>query len=329
MIPNSETSLSLFPAQRILLSGKAFEGTFYSGLGSLVGAFLGIFLLNFFLKNIFIIVKYGSYIVKPLLILSILMIIFNAKSKFWTIFIITFSAVLGFLSLNSFFLKYNLTVIFSGLFGAPALFFSFFNKIEVSKQNFKISFLEKDYIGFLKVSIFSSLFSFIASIFPGFGNSQAITFLSVFLKKIKSLEFVFGTSLINTLNFVLSIVVFIILGKSRNGVMLFFSNLNFNFINSYFINVYLKEILIVSIISFFILIFISSIFIFLFNYFTINQYFFLFLLISLILILFFLSGFYGLLFFLYAFSLGLLSELFNVKKQALLSVIIIPIIFLL
>lgn len=329
MIPDPDNSISILPAQRMLIKGESFKATYCSGLGSLTGAIISIILIPLLYKNIFFIESIFRDKLKIIFILVIIFFILQEEKhkKFWALIIVTFSGILGLISLNSYFLKYNLTVIFSGLFGASSLIISFFSNTKIPKQNLKLDFnINKDYF---KITFLSSITSLFSSIFPGVGNAQAISILSLFFKKISSSIFLFGSSLINTLNFIFSVVVFINLGRVRNGVLSFISNSNLIDLNFNFLGSYVRIVIGISITSFFILLFISFIFIKIFNRINLSKYFFLSLFILLTLLIFILSGLYGLLFYMTSILLGLLAILLDVRRINLMAVIIVPIIFLL
>lgn len=327
MIPDSDNSLTLLPTQKLLLQGKSLEAVFISGLGSLTGSIISIVLIPLLYNHINTIYNYLNNYIKTILILVIITFIIQEKGtkKIWATIIVSLSAILGIFALNSYFLTHKLTIIFTGLFGAPALITAYSNNSTIPKQKTQIKTkLNKNY---LTITILSSLLSFITALFPGITNSQAISILSLFFKKITSKIFIFGTSIINTLNFILSLIIFLQISKIRNGIINTINTLDIT-LNTQLLQIYPYLILSTSFISFILLLLLSRLFVQIYNKFQIQKEFFLTLFFLLTYMIIKISGFYGLLYFYACCSLGLFTTLINIRKVNLMSILIIPIIFL-
>ncbi len=325
-VPDSDTSLSVLPAHKLVQEGRAYFALFLSSLGSFMGMIFAFFVLPIFYLFLDFFYELIKSFVPYILIFIILFLLSFEKGinkKFWAVIIILFSGSLGLFSLNSYLFSNPLLPLFTGLFGISTLYLALGNQSSIPKQTFDINFkFNKAYFKSLLIGGFSAIF---ASISPGVGNAQAATISSVFFKKITSENFIFVLSSINTINFILSFITFYLIGKTRNGSVLVISKI-IGIISINDIKTYLIIIFFISIIGFFLTLFIGKILIkniFKFDEKKIN----LSILIFLFLIVFILTDFYSILLLIAASFLGILAISLNVRRVHLMSILLIPVIF--
>ncbi|MCA9495509.1 MAG: tripartite tricarboxylate transporter permease, partial [Nanoarchaeota archaeon] len=258
-VPDSDTSLSILPAHKLVLNGEALKAIFLSSLGSFSGMIFAFFIspiFYFFLEDFYLFLK--NIIPYFLGLVVVIFILFEKEKnqKFWAFIIVLFSSSLGLLILNSSLISNPLLVIFSGMFGFASIIFALKSKNKICKQNLKFNFrFSKNY---LKGLIFGGVSSAICAIAPGIGNAQAASLSSIFLKKLDSEIFLFILGSINTINFILSFLTFYLIDRTRNGSVYVISQivLEISFKELLF---YFLIIFIVSIIGFFLSIYLGKI----------------------------------------------------------------------
>jgi len=86
-------------------------------------------------------------------------------------------------------------------------------------EGFKVDF------SFFKAVFVGGITSSVCSVVPGVGNAQAATIVSVFFRKMSAELFIVMLSVINTINFALSIVTFYLISRARNGSILVVSQI--------------------------------------------------------------------------------------------------------
>jgi len=264
----------------------------------------------------------------PYILLSIILLLIlnerNFNGIFWAFLIVLFSGGYGIFVLNSTQISNPLLLLFTGVFGIATILQSLQNQSfqKLPKQDYKIKFnFDKD---FLKSSVIGTFSASICCVTPGIGNIQAATIASFFLKKIKTENFIVILSLINTLNFILSLITFYTIKKARNGSIHTISQITSNITITEILGYYLI-VLVCSVFIFFITIHLGKQILKLvskINFRKINTSILLFLLI----LITFIDGFYGLLVLLGASSLGLLTISLGVKRVHLMSVLIVPVV---
>lgn len=325
-IPDSETALSTLPSQRMILEGKGYEAIIFSATGSLVGVFstlIFIPIIFFVIKNYYSLIKNSIIFILVSVVIILILTEKTLSKKLWATFIVLLSSGLGILTLNNIFVKEPLLVLFSGLFAFPAIIFALFSKTKFKKQEFKK--IKIPLLNSLKLMPISFFSSFLCTVSPGIGNAQAATLSTIFFKNLNSKMYLIVTSSINSISFVISILVLYLIGKKRNGSMIIISNLqsSFSFSNIMF---FIFIMLFVAIIGFFITIIIGKFIlkkISNINLFYIN----IVLLIFLFSVIFFLTNWFSILILLTSISLGILTLNLNIRRVHLMSVLIIPIIF--
>lgn len=326
-VPSVDTALSVLPAHRLVLEGKAYTAIFLSSIGSLFGGFFAIILSGFLYFILSIIYDSIKKYIPFVLILTIIILVLGEKSrnkKFWAIIIILFSGSFGILILNSRILDSPLLVLFTGLFGVSTLLYSLKDENSTfPSQDYKINFKFSNM--FFKSVIIGGFSSAVCSITPGIGNAQAATISTLFIKKITQEYFIIITSAINTINFILSFITFYLIDKSRNGSVYVISQIveSVSLEDLYF---YFAIIFFISFIGFFLTMFLGKKLIQIVSKinFRIVNYAILFLILGLV---FYMTGMYGMLILITTTCLGIMAISLEVRRVHLMSVLLIPVVF--
>ncbi len=321
--PEEETIFSLLIGHKFFLKGKAIQaiqltliGSFFTGVTSLIIA--PVFFL--FLTRIESIL---STIIPWVLILIVLLMIFEKnnfnfiKSNF---LIITLTGFLGLVSLNN--NEFNLMIGITGLFAGGNLVFSLLNKPIIKKQvlePIKIDFLES-----IKWSFVSSVFACFTALLPGLTSGQSTLIASkiINLNEKNYLVFIGG---INTATQLMSLIVLFTLNKARTGTAIGIQKLIELTTNQ------LIQLLIISLIILGLAFIITEFLAFetikliqKINYSKIN----LTILTTLLFSSAILNGLNGLILFLTATSIGVLTNTLGVKKTNLMGYLLIPTILI-
>jgi putative membrane protein len=350
-IPNADTAMSILPGQQMILKGEGYKAIFLSNLGSLFGvvtsAIIGmIFYYN--LETLYTIIQPAlPYILAIIVILGIFLEP-NLDDKFRAIILILFTGGYGIFLLNSIQLNQPLLILFTGVFANAAIINSLLSKTQkLPPQNYKLPKIKKIINkSYLKSILNGAISSSICSITPAIGNIQAATLSTVISgKKLEEKEnserddentsknkesdsnkenFISLISLINTNNFVLSLITFLVISKARNGSIFVISQIVNNITITQIIKYYLI-ILITTPLIFYLTLKIGK--------FTIkkltkfDKYFKKInftLLILLAIQITLLESYFGLLCLFGATLLGYLTIVFKIKRIHLLSALIVP-----
>jgi putative membrane protein len=341
-IPNADTAISILPGQQMILRGEGYKAIFLSNLGSLFGVITSLFIGILFYYNLENIYNQIQGLLPYILAIIIVLGIFlepSINQKFKAIILILFTGGYGIFLLNSVQLNQPLLILFTGVFANAAIIHSLLQKTQkIPQQNFKLPKIKEIITkSYLKSLLNGTISSSICSITPAIGNIQAATLSTITQnskleeKNSKNKEtikhqenFISLISLINTNNFILSLITFLTISKARNGSI---------FVISQIIN----NITITQIIKYYLIILITTPLIF---YLTLkigkfaikklsklNKYFKkinLTLLLLLTLQITLLESYFGLLCLIGATLLGYLTLVLNIKRIHLLSALIIP-----
>lgn len=326
-IPDGDTALSILPAHRMVLNGEGYKALVLSSLGSLIGAIVAILISVLFYFILEFIYTSFKAIIPYFLVFSIGLLLATEPTnnkKFWSLVMILFSGGYGLLVLNSKLLNEPLLVLFSGIFGVSGLIYSIlYGNSTYPKQNldFKFKFSKN----LVKGTLVGTISSTICSITPGIGNSQAGILSSIFFRDLKSELFLVVLGLINTLNFVLSIITFYVIDRARNGSIYVISQM-IDSVSLDDIIFYFSIIFFLSPIAFLLTIKLGKYIINLvekINLKIVNICILTFLLV----LVYTFSSYYGLLVLFGAASLGLLCVMLDVRRVHLMNVLLIPILF--
>jgi putative membrane protein len=325
-IPSSDTALSVLPAHRLVLDGKAYQALFLSSIGSLCGMFFAFLLLPLFYFSLEFIYDAIKVFIPYLLcftLLSLVLLERKLKKIFWAVIIILLSGSLGLLILNTTLTDQALLLLFTGLFGISGILIalkdenSSFPQQEFTK-NVKYNW------NFFKAIGVGGICSSICSISPGIGNAQAATLASLFFKDIEAEDFILVTSAINTINFILSFLTFSLIARARNGSVYVISQLVEAFSIEEMI-IYFGVIAFVAFLAFFLTLYLGKVLIKIvskLNFTLIN----LVLLLFLISLIFYLESFFGLIVLIATSSLGILCILKEVRRVHLMAILLVPVI---
>jgi putative membrane protein len=208
----SEDVMSLLPGHKLLRKGFGVEAVKFCVLGSIFGVIFGILLIPVF---IFVFPALFS-LIRPVLfwLILALVLVLLSRDSWWAFVVFILAGILGFISLDS--VREPLFPLFSGLFGASGLLFSISRKAEVPRQ------FVTDSLKMRRLSMFFSVIAgvlagSIVTLFPGLGPSQAAALAQV--RRMKSIRYLVLTGALGTVDVVISLVTFFVLGKSRNGAV--------------------------------------------------------------------------------------------------------------
>ncbi len=315
--PDSDTALSVLPAHRYLLKGRAYEAIKLTIIGSLFSLILAIILSPII---IYTIKMYYQFIQKniPFLLIAIsALLIIREKSRFWALFIFMLSGTLGLIVLNSN-INQPLLPLLSGLFGSSLLVLSYKNKTcipkqEVTELKLKKKTLFKALLAIITPSVFTSFL-------PALGSSQtAIIGSQLFKTKTKSFLIMIGG--INTFEMLMSFLALFTLNKARSGSAVAISKLISPY-PSYFIFI-VAIALITAGLATMLSIKLSKIAINLIQKINYQKLcFYVLALLSLVVWLF--SGFGGLLVLVVSTSIGFIPSLTKMSKHHLMGALILP-----
>ncbi|MBI2663119.1 tripartite tricarboxylate transporter permease [Candidatus Woesearchaeota archaeon] len=221
-VPDSDTSLSVFPSHRLLFEGDGHEAVQLATLGSLFGLVITIFMtpvLIISVRNFYPVIK--QYI--PLiLILSSSFLILRDRDRKWSLIEFLLSGVLG-LGVLSLDLSQPLFPLFSGMFGISTLLMSLKNNTNLPTQNIKdLSIDNKETFKALGGGFIASS---LAGFLPGLGSAQAAIIASNITGKLSSRGFIVLIGSINTIVMIISFIALYVIDRARNGVIVVVSKI--------------------------------------------------------------------------------------------------------
>lgn len=321
--PEPSTSLSILPGHKLLMEGKGFEAVILTLIGSSISLIVA--MLSFPIAYKGLIVVYPTiqkYIPYMLIIISLVLVLKEKKSRMWALIFFLSSGILGIASF-SMNIKDVLFPLLSGLFGVSTLLTSLNNKVKIPKQIQTYPEIKNSE----KIKIFSAVFlsSLLTTTLPGLGAAQAAAISSTMFKDIKNKSFLVLVGGINTSGMVLSIFTLYAIDKARNGSIVAISQV-FPEININHLLIFLGISLVSSSLAIILTINIAK------NVSKIiTKVNYKFLGISVILfvtiLVFILSGnFLGLLILITSTFLGILPQLKNTTRSHLMGCIILPVI---
>ncbi|MEK6904417.1 MAG: tripartite tricarboxylate transporter permease [Nanoarchaeota archaeon] len=222
--PDTDQVLTVLPGHRLLLNGTGYKAVALISLGALCAILLAIIispLTIIFIKKTFELIR--PYIGIILIIVSILLIIKEQKSKFWAFILFCMSGILGLAVFNIHSLREPLFPMLSGLFGISTLIISISEKaiIPIQYKIFPKLGIWKAGGLTLLATVASSLFSFL----PGLGPTQATILASSLAKNLQSESFLFLNGGINAVNMLTSVLSLYAIDKARNGSIVIISKM--------------------------------------------------------------------------------------------------------
>ncbi len=321
--PDSDSFLITLPAHKLLLQGQAYHAIILSIFSCLSSLILIVSLSHpayLFIKTVYPLIK--SKIPYILIAITLILILREKNSKFWSLITTLLSGSLGLAVLNFPNLKEPLLPLLSGLFGTSILLHSFLQNLSIPSQESsfpKISFKKSISTIFLS-TITGSIFSFL----PAIGPSQAAVLATSITKINTKKRFLILSSSISIVSTIISFITLFTIEKSRNGSVVAISKLLYQ-ITPLHLLIFFSVSLISSFFATFLTLKIAKIFskiITKINYKKIS----LFIIAFISILVFFISGVYGLLVLFTSTFLGLIPTLKRISKNHLMSSLIIPVI---
>ncbi len=220
--PQEETALSLLPAQRLILEGKAMDAAYFTLFGCVSGLFFALILSVFafmFLPAIYEASR--DFIVFIIIIVVIALLLYERKIyKILTaIFVFLLSGYFGLLALNLNFFSYSqvLFPVFAGLFGLSTLIVNIitYKKGKKILQNKNITVKQNK--NFYIAGFFGAFAGMMAGTLPGISASQIGTLMAVVFGNSAGL-FMISVSAINLSDSIFSLFAIYTIGNARSGV---------------------------------------------------------------------------------------------------------------
>ncbi len=214
-VPDEGTALSILPAHRLVLKGRALEVVNISLWASFLAVLFTIPLLPIYPS---LAEKYSPNIGRIFVLILAIFLILTEKGikRVYALLIFLLSGYLGVIA-ERFPMREPYFHLFVGLFAFPTLLISLrsnLRKLEFDEDG-KI---KMKFPNFLFFSFLGSLLGMVASLLPTFTSSQAAIIGSFISKDERSfLTVVFS---VNTSNFLFSLTNFYFTGRTRNGVMI-------------------------------------------------------------------------------------------------------------
>jgi len=321
-VPEEATALTVLPAHRMVLDGKACEAVYLTVLGGLLSIVFVLILLPALLLVLEPLYERAIKFLPMFLTIFLVYFIFIQKDRVKAAIIVTLSGILGYLVLNLYFLKSyeKLTAMFSGLFGASFIVISLFKKSRIPEQDIKIE--EKGL--YIKESFLGTIGAILASIFPSLSPSQSITILQNLFKVNGVKEFLVMIGALTTADIVISLVSLYSFGNPRTGLAAFveyiFSNLRFETL-MFLIGVTLVSTSLASVATMYVARYIIE------KIQKVNYFYFnILILFILVAVIYYLSGLVGILIFITSTCLGIIAILSEVNVSLLVAVLMVPLI---
>jgi len=238
--PEDNTALSLLPAHRLLLEGRAYEATVLSALGSFGAVvFSFFFIIPFYLIfSVFHFYELLRSLMLYLLIgISAVLILTESFSErmeayqaiLLSTFVFILSGFFGSVVLNMPVytpFPFRSTMLFpalTGLFGLSAILFSLLYTPTIPEQRIEEPVLEKG--GVMKSVISGSVFGTMVSILPGITSAHA-TVMAMLARRTREPEQVIMTlSGVNTADVIFCLVGLFIISRARSGTTIAISRL--------------------------------------------------------------------------------------------------------
>ena len=328
-IPDSDSVLSILPAQKLVLKGKGKIAV----LVCASAAALTLFFLIFILPVSYLILPFLYSLIKPfiafILILASIFFIFieERKNRMKSLFVFILSGFFGVLLLLSnlsSLVDNPLFIVFIGFFALSSIFLSLGRKSLIPHQEQKEYKLEFGRM-FIFIVFSSTIIGALADLIPAINSpAQLATFISPITNT--PITFLAATTSITVSHYANSIVAFERIGKARTGTLVnveeLVKDVDLNktllFVVFYFIG---------TAIGIFLLLLFSNYVIDIINNIDqkmINLFILFFLLATIILS----SGLFGFILCLISTAIGLLTPLLGVRRTHLMAFLIIPSILL-
>jgi len=221
--PDDTTILSVLPGHKMLLKGKGYAAVILTIIGSLFALLSAIILTPILIPIVKfsypIIKKYIAYI---LILISILLILREKKSKVLALTTFMLAGILGLATLTFPNLNQPLFPLLSGLFGTSILIISLYTKVSIPKQ--ELSFPKIKLSTGLKAISSTIISGSITSFLPGVGPSQA-AILGSQITRLNTKGFLILIGGLNTITMAFSLVALYTIDRARTGAVTMISKI--------------------------------------------------------------------------------------------------------
>ncbi|MFH1054512.1 MAG: tripartite tricarboxylate transporter permease [Candidatus Altiarchaeota archaeon] len=219
-VPEEETALSILPAHRLLMEGKALEAVKLTGYGCLMGVVFGLLLLLPALYVIPIIYHWIRGFVVYVIALAALFLMMREggwSGRLWAAIIFLVSGALGSLTLNleGISSTYVLFPVFAGLFGLSSILYSMKSEPRnIPQEEYARVEFDREVIG---GGLSGAIGGMVVGVLPAMSPSQiGIIMSGVFGSSLRG--FLVSVSAINTSDAMYSIISLYTINNARSGV---------------------------------------------------------------------------------------------------------------
>ncbi|MBI4146308.1 tripartite tricarboxylate transporter permease [Candidatus Woesearchaeota archaeon] len=209
----SDDVLGVLPGQRLLREGRGLDGVKWSVVGAVLGLCASVILIPALLWLVPLLFSIVRPYVFWLLVAIIIFLVAREDCWWWALLVFLISGILGMVVLDS--VREPLFPLLSGLFGASGLVLSLAKKVELPVQRSASSRLK---VSRLCSVVGSALLAgVLVLLFPGLGPSQGAALAQV--KRLRPFSYLVLTGALGTVDVVLSLIVFFVLDRARNGAV--------------------------------------------------------------------------------------------------------------
>jgi len=219
-VPNEDTALSVLPAHKMVLEGRALDAVYITAAGSIMGLVFALLLLAPALYLIPIVFNALRPVIAYVLVFAVsVLIVFSGglRKMTWSIIVFTLAGVFGLVVLDLKILSSSqvLFPVFAGLFGLSNILYSISSKPTlVPQKEYSSLRLSKNMVG---AGFVGTIGGILVGILPALSPSQVGLLLwRVFGSNLNG--FLVSVSAINTSDAIYSLVALQTLGNARSGV---------------------------------------------------------------------------------------------------------------
>ena len=320
--PEESTALSVLPGHSMLLEGKGYEAIRLTTFGSYYGLLIMVAITPLFLIFLQPLYSFIQNYIAYILIAASIFLILKEKQKFLAFFVFALSGVLGIITLNFYTIKEPLFPLLTGLFGTSMLLISISQRTKIPKQIISKSKLDKKET--LRVFFASIISGSICSFMPGLGASQAAVLGSEMSGKIDKKGFLVLLGAIGTIVTGLNFIALYAIQKPRSGTAIIVGKILAELSIQTLIAI-LATALVAGSIAVFVTLFCAKHFLKIIEKVNYQK-----LCIAVLLILstmsILISGFWSLPILITATALGIITNIWGIRKMHLMGCLILPVI---
>ncbi|MBD3388709.1 MAG: hypothetical protein GF416_06545 [Candidatus Altiarchaeales archaeon] len=219
-VPEEETALSVLPAHKLVLKGRAMDAVKLTAYGSILGLVFGLAML---VPALYIIpIVYNSirgFVIYIVMAAAAYLILRERKTrgKIWAVIIMAMSGVLGVIALNmdSISSTYVLFPVFAGLFGLSGLIYSIKNEPQtIPQQEHSRAKIDRNILG---SGLLGAIGGAVVGVLPAMSPSQVGVIMSSIFGT-NTQNFLVSVSAINTSDAIYSLVSLYTIQNPRSGV---------------------------------------------------------------------------------------------------------------